>query len=719
MSEKDKKLADSIVDEILSGSSAKRKPKEEDISSDIVNELLGGVVTPKVAETQKPETTSVGQDILRSLRDAAYPAQSGLFTGLSAIPGVFGDVETLGRQAGAAMGYDVDPDSVFPTTKEYTEMAIPKALGATYVPETTTGRMVKTPVEFGTAMLGGGPFVKGGKEIAKALGRNVAQDLPKVAGPSLARQALQSAPLRIGAPAGLTAAGLTEVTDSEAIGGVAGGAQAVAQSLIQARTRPAAASRMMREALQGADIPAGRAMEAQARRVGVPLTAAETLDAPQLRTLAADVVRSQAGRAILEPRLAGRTDEISEAAKRGLLEVDDAPIRPTSMAREAQETAAEAVRRLEKQRTEISQAAGYGRLAEGSVPKEDVIELLKSAEEVLKLAPKGTRSTNRKAANTFKDMLRRFETKKVKDPKTGKMKSQRVMVTTENAETLEQVRREMQKMVNADEGIRGTIGPLVTDLKRILEDVPQYAAGKKAHKDFSNTVMKDFTDTGIKSLAQQGVNPKTVANLVSDPDLVSPIDINKIADSMNDVDPTVFPKIAKFLMQSEIDKAVSKAKPGEKAAKALRGTALGGENLNAVLRGVAKAKGQDSEQLVIGINNMLDVLGRTTEVPKFSAMKPVAPDVPGSLAGAVKKITAVEVTRPAGLLSDVIEPTSEVAYRSIAKALASDDSIDAVIRLANMNPSSQQAKNIVGSLMGTSAASQSGLLAGDQRTWYN
>ena len=713
MSEKDKKLADSIVDEILSGSSAKRKPKEEDISSDIVNELLGGVVTPKVAETQKPETTSVGQDILRSLRDAAYSAQSGLFTGLSAIPGVFGDVETLGRQAGAAMGYDVDPDSVFPTTKEYTEMAIPKALGATYVPETTTGRMVKTPVEFGTAMLGGGPFVKGGKEIAKALGRNVAQDLPKVAGPSLARQALQSAPLRIGAPAGLTAAGLTEVTDSEAIGGVAGGAQAVAQSLIQARTRPAAASRMMREALQGADIPAGRAMEAQARRVGVPLTAAETLDAPQLRTLAADVVRSQAGRAILEPRLAGRTDEISEAAKRGLLEVDDAPIRPTSMAREAQETAAEAVRRLEKQRTEISQAAGYGRLAEGSVPKEDVIELLKSAEEVLKLAPKGTRSTNRKAANTFKDMLRRFETKKVKDPKTGKMKSQRVMVTTENAETLEQVRREMQKMVNADEGIRGTIGPLVTDLKRILEDVPQYAAGKKAHKDFSNTVMKDFTDTGIKSLAQQGVNPKTVANLVSDPDLVSPIDINKIADSMNDVDPTVFPKIAKFLMQSEIDKAVSKAKPGEKAAKALRGTALGGENLNAVLRGVAKAKGQDSEQLVIGINNMLDVLGRTTEVPKFSAMKPVAPDVPGSLAGAVKKITAVEVTRPAGLLSDVIEPTSEVAYRSIAKALASDDSIDAVIRLANMNPSSQQAKNIVGSLMGTSAASQSGLLAGD------
>lgn len=719
MSEKDKKLADSIVDEILSGSSAKRKPKEEDISSDIVNELLGGVVTPKVAETQKPETTSVGQDILRSLRDAAYSAQSGLFTGLSAIPGVFGDVETLGRQAGAAMGYDVDPDSVFPTTKEYTEMAIPKALGATYVPETTTGRMVKTPVEFGTAMLGGGPFVKGGKEIAKALGRNVAQDLPKVAGPSLARQALQSAPLRIGAPAGLTAAGLTEVTDSEAIGGVAGGAQAVAQSLIQARTRPAAASRMMREALQGADIPAGRAMEAQARRVGVPLTAAETLDAPQLRTLAADVVRSQAGRAILEPRLAGRTDEISEAAKRGLLEVDDAPIRPTSMAREAQETAAEAVRRLEKQRTEISQAAGYGRLAEGSVPKEDVIELLKSAEEVLKLAPKGTRSTNRKAANTFKDMLRRFETKKVKDPKTGKMKSQRVMVTTENAETLEQVRREMQKMVNADEGIRGTIGPLVTDLKRILEDVPQYAAGKKAHKDFSNTVMKDFTDTGIKSLAQQGVNPKTVANLVSDPDLVSPIDINKIADSMNDVDPTVFPKIAKFLMQSEIDKAVSKAKPGEKAAKALRGTALGGENLNAVLRGVAKAKGQDSEQLVIGINNMLDVLGRTTEVPNFSAMKPVAPDVPGSLAGAVKKLTAVEVTRPAGLLSDVIEPTSEVAYRSIAKALASDDSIDAVIRLANMNPSSQQAKNIVGSLMGTSAASQSGLLAGDQRTWYN
>ena len=719
MSDKDKKLADSIVDELLSGSSAKERPEEKDLSSDIVNEILGGDVTPKVVEPEKPKTTSLGQDILRSLMDVGYSAQSGLFTGLSAIPGFFGDVETLGRQAGRALGYDVDPDSVFPTTKQYTEMAIPRALGATYVPETTTGRMVKTPVEFGTAMLGGGPFVKGGKEIAKALGRDVATELPSVARPSLARQALQSAPLRIGAPAGLTAAGLTEATDSEAIGGVAGGAQAIAQSLIQSRTRPAAAARMMREALEGADIPAAKAMEAQARRVGVPLTAAETLDAPQLRTLAEDVARSQAGRAILEPRLAGRQQEIAEAAKKGLLEVDEAPVRPTSMAREAQETASEAVKRLERERTRISQAAGYGSLAEGKVPKEDVVELLKSAEEVLKLAPRGPRSTNRKAVNTFKEMLRKFETKKVKDPKTGKMKSKRVMVTTENAETLEQVRREMQKMVNADSGISGTIGPLVTDLKRILEDVPQYAAGKKAFKDFSNTVMKDFTDTGIISLAQKGVNPKTVANLVSDPDLVSPIDIQKISDAMNDVDPTVFPKIAKFLLQSEIDKAVSKAKPGEKAVKALRGTQLGGENLNAVLRGVAKAKGKDSEQLVTGINNMLDVLGRTTEVPRFAAMKPVSPDVPSSVAGAVKRITGAEFTRPAGLLSDVIEPTSEVAYRSIAKALASDDSIDAVIRLANMNPSSQLAKNLVGSIMGSSAASQSGLLAGEQDTWYN
>lgn len=719
MSDKDKKLADSIVDELLSGSSAKERPEEKDLSSDIVNELLGGDVTPKVVEPEKPKTTNLGQDILRSLRDVGYSAQSGLFTGLSSIPGVFGDVETLARQAGRALNYDIDPDSVFPTTKEYTEMAIPKALGATYVPETTTGRMVKAPVEFGTAMLGGGPFVRGGKEIAKALGRDVATELPSVAGPSVGRQILESAPLRIGAPAGLTAAGLTEATDSEAVGGVAGGAQAIAQSLIQSRTRPAAAARMMREALEGADIPTGKAMEAQARRVGVPLTAAETLDAPQLRGLAEDVARSQAGRAILEPRLAGRQQEIVEATRRGLLEVDEAPVRPTSMAREAQETASEAVKRLEKQRTEISQAAGYGRLAEGSVPKEDVIELLKSAEEVLKLAPKGTKSTNRKAANTFKDMLRRFETKKVKDPKTGKMKSQRVMVTTENAETLEQVRREMQKMVNADSGISGTIGPLVTDLKRILEGVPQYAAGKKAFKDFSNTVMKDFTDTGIRSLAQQGVNAKTVANLVSDPGLVSPTDIQKISDAMNDVDPTVFPKIVKFLMQSEIDKAVSKAKPGEKAVKALRGTELGKENLNAVLRGVAKAKGKDSEQLVTGINNMLDVLGRTTEVPKFASMKPAGPDVPGTVAGAVKRVAGAEITRPAGLLSDVIEKPSEVAYRSIAKALASDDSIDAVIRLANMNPSSQLAKNLVGSLMGVSAASQSGLLAGDQRTWYN
>ena len=198
---------------------------------------------------------------------------------------------------------------------------------------------------------------------------------------------------------------------------------------------------------------------------------------------------------------------------------------------------------------------------------------------------------------------------------------------------------------------------------------------------------------------------------MSDPDLVRPVDIQKISDAINDVDPTVFPKIAKFLMQSEIDKAVAKTKPGEKAVKALRGTALGGENLNAVLRGVARAKGQDPDQLVRGINNMLDVLQRTTEVPKFSSMKPVAPDVPGSVAGAARDVAQAEITRPLGLLGRVIAPTEEVAYRTIAEAIASDDSIDAVLRLANMEPGTQAAKNIVGSLMGATTTGQSGLLA--------
>jgi len=598
------------------------------------------------------------------------------------------------------MGYDVDPRSVFPTTKQYTEMAIPRALGATYEPKTTTGRMVKTPVEFAAAMMGGGPVVGAGKELTKQVlrtaGRDVAQDLPKVAGPSLARQALQSAPLRIGAPAGLTAAGVTEATDSEAIGGVAGGAQAVAQSLIQARTRPAAAARMMREALQDAKIKDGKTLEAQAKRIGVPLTAAETLDAPKLRTLAADVARSQAGRAILEPRLSGRQKEIAEATRRGLLEVDEAPIRPTGMAMEAQKTASEAIRRVEKARTNFANRAGYGKLSEALVPDEKsrINSIIESIESEAASAPKGGKI--QKAAKKFKTLLDTPED---------------VSVTARN---LEQVRSEMQAYVDANKkAVGGTIGPLVTDLKKILEDVPEFRAGKAAYAKFSNTIMNDFDATGIRSMAQEGVTANRVANLISNPDLVGPEDIKKIAKAMNKQNPKTFPKIVKFLMESEADKALSKAKSGEKVEAALRKTGRGEANMNELLRGVALAKKQDPEQLVTGINNMLDVLGRTTEVPKFSSIEPVAPDVPSTVAGAVKRITGAEVTRPAGLLSDVIEKPSEVAYRTIAKALASDDSIDAVIRLANMNPNSQQAKNIVGSLMGASAASQSGLLAGE------
>ncbi len=695
MSDKDKKLADSIVDELLSGSSAKERPEEKDLSSDIVNELLGGDVTPKVVEPEKPKTTNLGQDILRSLRDVGYSAQSGLFTGLSAIPGVFGDVETLARQAGRALNYDIDPDSVFPTTKEYTEMAIPKALGATYVPETTTGRMVKAPVEFGTAMLGGGPFVRGGKEIAKALGRDVATELPSVAGPSLARQALQSAPLRIGAPAGLTAAGVTEVTDSEGLGGVAGGAQAIAQSLIQSRTRPAAAARMMREALEGADISAAKTLEAQSKQLGVPLTAAETISAPKLQTLAEKVAMSESGAGILAPRMAGRGREIEDVVSRGLLAIDEAPIRPTALASEVQETAQKAINRVEKARSAIANRGGYGKLSEAIVPdaKAKITSLIDAISEEAATAPKG--GEIQKSAKRFMRLLENPDD---------------VSVTAKN---LDQVRKEMQAIVKKEGQIKGTIGPLVSQLKDVLDTVPEFRGGKEAYKKFSNTIMKDFDGTGIRKMAEDGITSRRIANLVSNPELVRPVDIQKIAKAMNKQNPDTFPKIVKFLVESETEKALTKAKPGEKVEGALRKGFLGRPNFEALLKGVAEAKGQDPEQFVQGVNNMLDVLKATSAVPKLSAVKAPAPSTPATVSGAVKKITGAEVTRPVGLLSDVIEKPSEVAYRSIAKALASDDSIDAVIRLANMNPSSQLAKNLVGSLMGVSAASQSGLLAGD------
>lgn len=671
-----------------------------DYSKMLLDEALGTLSTASPKSTiddkdkaPKPETTSVGQDILRSL-------QSGFYTGLSAIPGVFGEVETLGRAGLRAAGVDVSPDSAFPTTREYASM-LPEALGAVYEPQTTAGRFVKTPVEFATSMAGGGPIVGAGKELARRgammAGREVAEQLPRAAGPSVAKQILGSAPVRIGAPAGLTAEGVTQALDSEALGGAAGGTQAIAQSLLQARSRPASAARMMRQALEGADIPAGRAMEAQARQVGVPLTAAETLDAPGLKALAETAARKPSGAAILEPRLAGRQEQIAEATRRGLLDIDEADIRPTGMAMEAQKTASEAIQRVERARTKFANRAGYGKLSEALVPDEKsrIGSLIQSIEEAAATAPKGGKI--QKAAKKFKRLLDTPED---------------VSVTARN---LEQVRSEMQAYVDANKkAVGGTIGPLVTDLKKILEDVPVFRAGKKEYKKFSDTIMADFDATGIRSMAQEGITANRVANLISNPDFVGPDDIRKIAKAMNKQNPKTFPKIVKFLMESEADKALSKSKPGAKIEAALRGTRRGAKNMNELLRGVAMAKKQDPDQLVRGINNMLDVLQRTTEVPKFASMKPVAPDVPSSVAGAVKRLTAVEVTRPAGLFSDVIDPTSEVAYRTIAEAIASDDSIDAVLRLANMEPGTQAAKNIVGSLMGATTTGQSGLLAEQQ-----
>ena len=95
------------------------------------------------APTEQPDAD------LKGAVDVTASLGSGMAKGLAALPGLPGDIESLGRLGLRKLGYDVDQETYFPRGAEFQEALKPSVKALEEKPETTAGKYAETVGEFG------------------------------------------------------------------------------------------------------------------------------------------------------------------------------------------------------------------------------------------------------------------------------------------------------------------------------------------------------------------------------------------------------------------------------------------------------------------------------------------------------------------------------------------------------------------------------------------
>jgi len=662
-----------------------------------MQDLLGSSSQAKKEELEAvKQSRSIGMDMLMS-------GLSGIGRGITGIAGLGGDIQTISRlakraeQAGAKKFTEAQlanlpsgaAEAIRRTAQEApVDVTAPTALltsqqvydflegtvlpegTLTYKPQTMGGRIAQMAGEFGSA---------------GALGRAPVKGAMMYGG--------------IGAGAG----GVSEVSPTAgAVAGIAGG---VGAGTLASRRR--GVESLLGDVV-GEQTPAMLAraeqLQEQGRRIGVPLTAAESMESPSLRTLASSVAASPESAGIISQRLAGRKEAIPQAIERGILGVEEAPTGMTgTLLREASEAATKAI--SAKKRARTSKTTDFYEAAKSeSISSEPLAKIIADAKELKKTLGRDSRAEIDRFIN------------RISEVKTVNKKKTRVPIT--NVGRLDSEYKAFRDRANLDpttnpDAPKKEASAILKDLNKRLDEAlltnENLAEARNIFREATPEVVRVVDDSGLKAIARANKR-ETIIEAITDPDNANAESISIVYSSLNKQDKTVFPKIAKNWLESAGDRAQKISTKGEmplsagvKFVQQLRGTPEKKKVLNSVLDGVANAKGVDSANMKKGFNNMLDVLQRTNLIDAFgspTATREATKQAIEETAGILPTALQLQLTAPVSQAGRAMQRRSTSrAYKQIAEAMVADDAVNAIMRLALLDPKSRQAQNLVANII--------------------
>lgn len=648
-------------------------------------------------------TLGVPGSIEEILKNLAYSSSQKAYALPESEKAQVRDLEILGSPVGAMVDKPpVKPTQYLPTYSDVISGAasmLPESLkpALTYKPKTAPGRIAGIAGEF-----------TGGALFPGSLTKNVLKNvLPYTA---------------VGGAAGT----IEEVAPG--YGGPAG--MALSVPAVYAQARKGRATKIL-EDIKSAR-PEALALQAAGKEAGIPLSAAETLGSEQVKTLAEQAAKQPSAARILDPMIEARATQVP-AAQAGLLsDIAPATTDPRAVAREAQAAASAEMAAVKEQRAAVTSPL-YTAAGKKMVKDESIQSLIADAKAAKKTVSPG--GPTAKAIDTFISRLSvPTKAKKpagLKSVKTEASVSQPKRKPVVEVNRLESARKEWrdklkdklsENELSTSSEARGVIGELNKKLDQILAGkagtggVEELKLARATHEQITNDVVNVVGDSGVAAMAKANIKPGKAADIISPASKENrPKTISAVADSLNKQDETVFPKLARYWLENTVFKAPRDANIGVVFEKAARGEGIQAQNFDAMIAGVAKAKGQDPKRVVTAVNKVMDVLKATGETKALRTPSGVTEPVKAE--GGLLSRGALGITET--ISNKIRNMGAKKFYKQFAEAMVADDSIKALEKLARTNATRDQYAAFLNTLIVPARDTTGGLLAGEQDTWYN
>ncbi len=263
----------------------------------------------------------------------------------------------------------------------------------------------------------------------------------------------------------------------------------------------------------------------------------------------------------------------------------------------------------------------------------------------------------------------------------------------------------------------GVLKGHVKSLDSLIQDVsPAIKQGREIYAQISKEMVDPLFKGPIGKLAGKGADAQMEASyprMISELNgkTANPARIAEIADKLKTVDKEAFPNMTRVYLEEQINTAMKDLQgrrnpsAGANFRNAIEGTPRDRENLQTMIEKTAEAQGQNPKKVYAGFRNLLDVLDATGRVPGMgsqtqSRMENAAMARSNPVSGAIEAVSSTPTKRISKWLDDMMYKKT---YSKLADVFTSQESVKEMQKLANLKPTSTEARGIVATML-TSAA---------------
>lgn len=454
--------------------------------------------------------------------------------------------------------------------------------------------------------------------------------------------------LKVGTPTGVVSERLEEAGASPyvsipltlAVGGVSSYA-----------TDPNRAVKLAAEALKGVpqeQIDLAKAVEAFAETQGVKLTAPELIQSDILTKLGESVYNSPEGGRIMYEYIKNRPEEIQKIAENIFNNyIAKTPKSLKKTLKDAKIAAEKSIKEARQDRTLQSQEAGYKAADNEFLEESQVLNIINNIDNVIKDTPKGaTRNKlkqfrSRLIKKTIKPKDETVNILDISGKPLGMPATQTIIVPETNIKKLSEIFKEQRDAIS--KSVTGQANeaeflsknqiakftPILNNIDESLKTNTNYLAGAEKYKQLTNTVVNPTLEAIEPFLIGKGVTSSKVKNQIFGIANVKPGDIRETYTRINKIDKQAWPNLSRAYFDQLIDKTIYKTTEAGRPSfgagfdlyKALSGTKNSKANFNAILSGVAEARGLNKNEVLRGFDKFNELLKRTATLANIDNPK--------------------------------------------------------------------------------------------------